>query len=202
MAAKPKQPNIYIQATVFAPLWQKFDYAWPNDLGDPQIGVRIIVPLGHSKRVAVIEDIIEQAATDDMKQVIDRLDEHSLYSHTYWGWLQRASAYYLRTIGEMYALALAWAALDKQRRFKCLDRDELMRFDDDLAHAFTSKRTVSLSTIAKHCETHGLQWRVFQAVKLGVLEEVWQKPSVDSEHKEKRLQLREAQQQAVTALCE
>ena len=189
-----EKPSIYIRAVVFAPLWQSYDYAWASDLGKPQAGVRIVVPFGHSKRVAVVEQVIEQAveqvATADMKQVLDRLDDKSLYADDYWGWLQRASTYYLRSLGEMYESALAWAALDKQRRFKCLDRGLLLGFDHDLVLAFTSKRTISLATISKYCEVYALQWRVFQAVRAGVLEEVWQEPSDDSTCIKKRLQLR------------
>ena len=199
-------PKVHIRATVFAPLWQNFDYVWPSVLGEPQAGIRIVVPFGHSKRLAVVEQVIEataeQVATTDLKQVLDRLDDKSLYSDDYWGWLQRASSYYLRTTGEMYELALAWAALDKQRRFKCLNRDLLMHVDKDLALAFTSKRAISLASISKHCEVHALQWRVFQAVRKGVLEEAWGKPQDDTVCVKIRLQLRSSQQKAVAALCE
>ncbi|MDQ6977486.1 MAG: DEAD/DEAH box helicase family protein, partial [Ghiorsea sp.] len=201
-----ENPRIYIRATVFAPLWQSFDYAWPDDLGEPKTGIRVVVPFGHSKRVAVVEQVFEQAvdqvATVDLKQVLDRLDDKSLYADVYWCWLQRASSYYLCTTGEMYELALAWAALDKQRRFKCLDRALLLDFDNDLLLAFTSKRLISLATIGKHCEVHALQWRVLQAVRAGVLEEVWEQPQDDATCVKTRLQLRSSQQQAVDALCE
>jgi len=200
------KPSTHVRAFVFAPLWQSFDYAWPDDLGESQVGIRIVVPFGHSKRVAVVEQVIEPAdeqdAMSDLKHVLDRLDDKSLYTDVYWCWLQRASHYYLRTTGEMYELALAWAALDKQRRFKCLNRELLLHIDADLALAFTSKRTISLATIAKHCEARALQWRVLQAVQAGALEEVWEKPLDDATCVKTRLQLRSSQQQAVDALCE
>ena len=200
-----EKPHVYVRAVVFAPLWQCFDYAWSLDLGEPQVGIRIVVPFGHSKRVAVVEQVIEpsaEQASSEMKWVLDRLDHQSLYSEHYWTWLRRASTYYLRTLGEMYELALAWSALDKQRRFRCLNHDALQALDADLAQALISKRAISINTIRKHCETRALQWRVLQAVQAGALEEVWEKPSLDMARKKEPLQLRVSQQQAVDGLCE
>ena len=76
-----EMPKVHIRAIVFAPLWQSFDYVWSSVLGEPQAGIRIVVPFGHSKRVAVVEQVIEataeQITTTDLKQVLDRLDDKS-----------------------------------------------------------------------------------------------------------------------------
>ncbi|MDQ7005111.1 MAG: primosomal protein N' [Ghiorsea sp.] len=164
---------IVVEVAVFAPLWQSFDYIWPENLGEPKLGVRIAVPFGFAKRVGVVLQVKQQCGeADDLKVVLDRFDDQPLYNKKYHTWLHRVAAYQLCTQGEMYELSLAWAAHDKQRRFKCINQEDLYEYDQDLRQAFQNQRAISLQTIAKYCTQEVLQWRVLQAVKHGFLQEI------------------------------
>ncbi|HIP07810.1 MAG TPA: primosomal protein N' [Mariprofundaceae bacterium] len=187
-----------VEVAVFAPLWQSFDYIWDEKLGVPEAGIRIVVPFGFGKRVAVVLRVVKDAeASQDLKTVIDRFDMQPLYDEKHYTWLKRATAYHLCTLGEMYELGLAWAAHDKQRRFKCVDQERTNALDQDLSQAFQSKRTISLQTIAKNCASEALQWRVLQAVQQGILQEVIAEKQPIEQEKYTPVVLRESQQQAL-----
>ena len=187
-----------VEVAVFAPLWQSFDYNWNQTLGEPVVGIRVAVPFGSGKRVAVVLHVKDNNVDERLKSVIDRFDEQPLHNNKYLAWLHRATGYQLCTQGEMFELALAWAAHDKQRRFKCLDNTILTDVDEDLAKAFQTKRTISLETIAKHCRQEALQWRVLQAVLHGCLQEVVASTLiVECDDKQPPIALRESQQEAV-----
>jgi len=195
--------SVHVRVIVFAPLWQIFDYVWPELLGEALVGIRILVPFGHGKRTAVISEVLAvDAVGQELKVVLDRLDISALYSEKYRRWLDRASAYQLCPKGDMYELALAWANTDKQRRFRCLDAAQLAAFDADLVLAFKTKRAVSLPTIARYCQqTTALHWRVIQALEQGLLEEVILTTDKD-EQPHPALKLRAQQQQAVDAVLQ
>ncbi len=193
-----------VRVAVFAPLWTSFDYLWPTGLlGTPEKGVRITVPFGSGKREAFILDVVEHVPQDhELKSVLDRLDVHPLLDEARMLWLSRAAAYNLSTDGEIYELALAWAAQDKQRRFRCRNQASLQAFDVDLSQAFHSKRVFSLSTLMKHCKKTAVQWRVLKALQQGLIEEVVQQQDAVVTHKQTPLTLREGQQKAVDVALE
>jgi len=195
---------IVVEVAVFAPLWQSFDYIWHENLGQPEVGIRIAVPFGFAKRVAVVLGIKQgNNDSDDLKTVIDRFDVQPLHNKKYHAWLHRATAYQLCTQGEMFELALSWAAHDKQRRFKCVDQKGLHEYDQNLTKAFQSKRAISLQTIAKHCVQEALQWRVLQAVQHGCLQEVIASPQpVERDDEQLTVVLRESQKEAVGCIVQ
>lgn len=194
-----------VQVAVFAPLWQAFSYAWPKHLGQAVPGIRVTVPFGQSKRVALVTDV--QSCNnlpdiDGLKEVIDRLDELPVFDASRRRWIARCAAYQLCALGEMYETALAWSAIDKFRQFRCLAPEKILAKDNLLASAFTTKRAVSLSTIAQHSQLADVQWRTLQAVKSGLLTEVVfeHKPLPRVEHQ--ALTLRPSQQKAVQAIAD
>ncbi len=194
---------LFIRAIVFAPLWGAFDYLWPSAMGEPKPGLRISVPFGAGKRVAVVAEIVnDQPPPPGLKQVIDRFDLKPLFNQSYQRWIERAIAYHLCPEAEMYELALSWAANDKQRRFRCLNKTELTSYDADLSKAFKTKRALSIATIAKHCSHDAIQWRVLQALERGILEEVIADPVQVDSAPSKHLELRKAQQQVVDQVIE
>jgi len=192
-----------VRVIVFAPIWSSYDYFWPKHLGTPELGLRVTVPFGNGKRVAIVSiiqpDLLE---SENLKDVLDRLDITPVYDSKRLHWLNRAAGYYLSTDGEMCEVALAWASNDKQRRFKCGNQIALKLFDEDLALAFKTKRSISLSTIIQHCQEAAVQWRVLQALEAGFLEEMVADNPVLSMEKEKPLQLRPSQDKAVRAIVE
>jgi len=194
-----KTPAILVKVAVFAPLNKKFQYIWPKELGEPEVGIRVLVPFGHGKRLGVILALIDEATEHELKHVLDRLDKCPIYNTKYQTWLDRAASYYLSALGEMYELALSWAQ-EKRRRYTCEDITSLKTFDTNLARAFETKRAISVTTIAKYCSYEMLQWRIIKAVEkgylrevLGLSEKVWNKS-------DSPLLLRDGQRVAVEAL--
>jgi len=180
-----------------------FDYIWPMHLGEPLVGLRITVPFGHGKRVAMVVEVSSKTSVhEELKAVLDRLDVVPLYDSKRLNWLKRAAAFYLSSEGEMCEVGLSWAANDKQRRFKCVDQVKLKELDADLSQAFITKRALSLSTIMQHCNTAAVQWRVLQAIDKGLLAEVVADQPRLSVEKEKPLSLRPSQKMAVEAIIE
>ncbi len=200
MNIKHGSHGIVVRVAVFAPLWQGYDYLWSDELGEAEVGLRVTVPFGHGKRLAMILEVLKEPhEVDDLKHVKDRLDISPILTRERMRWVQRASAYNLSALGDMYELALAWANHDKQRRFRCLNLEALQTFDTNLAQAFPSKRAISLSTIHRHCNG-ALQWKVLQAVQDDVLEEVASHPSFENIERETPLKLRQQQKTAVNAI--
>ena len=189
--------TIVVRTVVFAPLWQPFDYLWTDALGEPKVGVRILVPLGAGRREAIITEITESKDTDKLKRVLDRLESVPSYNKQYFNWLERAGNYYLSQIGMIFELAFAWSSYDKQRRYKSIQPEQLRSLDKDLAKAFSTKRAISLASIAKHCDVTALNWRVRIACEKGFLEEVVAPPQDVSHGKQADLVLREPQQQVM-----
>ncbi len=155
-----------------------YTYQWPAELGTPLKGIRVRVPLGSGERIGVIQRIHQQPMSDTYKCVLDRLDISPLYDDVQQRFLQRLAQYYLASEGQVWEMALAWAADDK-RRFRYTDKQALSQFDETLAQCFHSKAAISLQTIVKRCDTHP-QYRVLQALQAGCLEERTQDSSQEN----------------------
>ncbi|MDX8388188.1 MAG: primosomal protein N' [Ghiorsea sp.] len=188
--------QVLVRVIACVPLWLTFDYLWPENLGEPELGVRVIVPFGHGKRLAIVSEVIEtkQTEQESLKWACDRLDIHCLYNQAYQRWLDRASLYQLCPKGDMYELALSWASTDKHRRFRCLDAEKLGTFDQGLTLAFQTKRAITFSTISKYCDVQYLHWRLLTALDNGYIEEVITPIVMECIRKHQPLILREQQQ--------
>ncbi len=192
-----------LQVVVFAPLWGHFDYVWPVSLGQPVVGIRVLIPFGHSQRMAVVVSCDTEPSSKSaqaLKTVDDRCDISPLFNEARQRWLRRAAAYYLCTEGEMWETALAWASFDAKRRFRCLDTSALAIFDAELAACFRRKTPLSLGLMRQRCVSADVQWRVLQAVQQGLLEEVFQALLLADVQPLEKLVLRPTQQQAVTQI--
>ncbi|MDX8383988.1 MAG: DEAD/DEAH box helicase family protein, partial [Ghiorsea sp.] len=186
-----------VRVAVFAPLWTCFDYLWSAELGFPEQGVRVQLPFGHGQRVGVVLACVNVEDRSKLKSVLDRLDEQPCFDAARCRWLERAAAYYLYPQGEMWELALSWAAHGEKRRFRCLDANHLSAIDADLGLAFKTKAAISLTTISKRCQKEAPKWRTFQALRQGLLEEVVKQADPFTTVPTKPITLRATQQQAV-----
>lgn len=193
-----------VEVAVFAPLLSNLDYAWDNALGEPSIGIRVVVPLGNGKRVGLVVGMPRAIAIADVgptyKTVLDRLDIEPLVSAKRLHWLGRAAAYQLTSLGEMLETACAWAGHDKKRKFRCLSSASLAQFDPTLATALISKRAFSLATMMQRLQSANMQWRVLNAKAKGLLEEVIHDEAVTSVPVYQALTLRDSQRAALAAI--
>ena len=195
-----RQQREVVRVAVFAPLWTCFDYLWPAELAVPELGLRIHIPFGHGKRVGVVLACVQVENASNLKSVLDRLDELPCFDAARCRWLERASLYYLYPQGEMWEMALSWAAHGEKRRFRCVNAKGLADMDADLGLAFKTRAALSLTTISKRCQNTAPKWRTFQALSQGLLEEVVKTAEPLAIAAAKPLALRASQQQAVDLL--
>ncbi|TLS76026.1 primosomal protein N' [Mariprofundus erugo] len=188
-----------VEVAVFSPLPGSFTYSWPEELGEACAGIRVRVPFGKGFRNGVVLRLLRSAPEGvELKTISDRLDVQPLYDAARMQWLDRVRRYYLATHGEVWQLALAWAAHDDHRRFRCPDIGAFEKAYPLLAGLFINKRALSLKKMAAGFVTAPLVHAVHSACHAGLLNEVIQKPLLEhSEGKPFELQLTEAQTIAV-----
>lgn len=96
-----------IRVALAVPLFRFFDYLLPDDVY-AVIGGRVIVPFGTQKRVAIVVDFPSQTdvAAQQLKSVIEVLDQRSLFHPETWKLLYWAANYYQTALGEVLFQAL------------------------------------------------------------------------------------------------
>lgn len=98
----------FVDVILPLPLEGMFTYAVPDSLaGEVRKGVRLLVPLGKSKRyVAIAVDIHERKPAFAVKPILEVLDDQPMVTEkqlSLWKWI---SDYYLSPIGEVFNAAL------------------------------------------------------------------------------------------------
>jgi len=194
-----------VEVAVFAPLLRGLSYLWPPHFGDPMVAIRLLVPLGSSQRLGVVERVLtmEYADVTGYKMVIDRIDMAPLLSDSYLDWSARMADYYLALPGERWETALAWAADEGRRRFQVSDAAALASTMPELLVAFgVSKRILTQATIRTRLASHGSYWQLRLAQHKGWITEVIDPLAMDTERsgKEERVTLNPAQHRAVEHL--
>ncbi|WP_386688419.1 primosomal protein N' [Lonepinella sp. MS14437] len=96
-----------VRVALNVPLMRCFDYLLPHRV-KVQIGVRVLVPFGTRKLVGVVAELPTQSdfPLEQLKQVIDVLDEQSIFSEPSWKLLNWASNYYHASLGEVLISSL------------------------------------------------------------------------------------------------
>lgn len=96
-----------IRVALAVPLFRFFDYLLPTDL-KAVIGGRVVVPFGTQKRVAIVVDFPTESEIDSqqLKAVVEVLDNESLFNTETWKLLHWASSYYQTALGEVLFQAL------------------------------------------------------------------------------------------------
>ncbi|MDQ6962772.1 MAG: primosomal protein N' [Mariprofundaceae bacterium] len=152
-------------------MYQLFTYQWPFSDVRAAKGMRVLVPFGKTRRMAVVMAVRTQCDLKvTVKSVLDVLDETPLYSELWWSFFSRMQAYYLVTPALMFAGVYAWAGSDEQQQFYCADLDALAELDIELAALFKHRKTKRMNAIAKKVDDAWL--RVRRACLEGVLQAV------------------------------
>lgn len=117
-------PNIF-RIAIFTPLRRIFDYLPPADveLDKIQIGVRVRVPFGRREVFGILIEKVTASSVpwEQLKPIIEVLDQETVFSPTMLQLLKRASDYYHHALGDVFACALpillrqGKAAVDKQK---------------------------------------------------------------------------------------
>jgi len=195
-----------VEITVFSPMRGLFSYLWPASLGEPEPGLRVRIPFGRSVRSGLVVAVGSGGEKrEGLKEVLDRLDAHPLYSAARLRWLERAARYYAAAPGEMGETAMAWAANDDKRRWSVLDAASLNESDGELAGAFGRRGVLSAGSLRRKLPREGFYYRLSQAVGNNLLEEVTQKntdPEAENKAGSEAIpeQLNAAQQKALDAI--
>jgi len=173
---------LLVEIAVFAPLYKTFTYQWPERLGKPQPGMRVIVPFGRGRRLGVVWEATGTCTGDvpEFKSVLDCMDTRPLYDDRRMRWLKRACHYYVAAPGECAETALAWAGAEDKRRWHCADAQALSLLDNELAQAFKNRNTLSATTLRKKLPVSGFYHRLYQAVTAGFLTEQSGKSACDA----------------------
>jgi len=197
----------YVEVAVFSPLPGSFTYLWPAALGEPEAGLRLVLPFGKGRRYGVLLNRVSPEAVagqaGELRAVEDRLDLTPPYDAGRCRWLERLRRYYLAPPGEVWSTALAWAAQDEKRRFRCPDVEALVHRYPMLADVFLTRAALSLSAIIRRAQAPYVWYAVLCANEQGLLQEEAcpSEPAVEAPLSEP-LQLTGAQRQAVAALAE
>ena len=96
-----------VRVALAVPLPRLFDYLVPDDVL-LQIGMRVLVPFGTQKRVAIVADFPTKSDVpeDKLKAIIQPLDLAPLFTPIYWDWLHWAANYYQAGLGDVLFQAL------------------------------------------------------------------------------------------------
>jgi len=193
-----------VEVAVFSPLPGCFSYSWPAGFGEPVVGIRVQVPFGKGARTGIVLRLADAApAGVELKPVLDRLDIWPLYDVSRMQWVERVRRYYLASQGEAWQTALAWAAHDQVRGFRCPDVAALAGALPVLAAVFTNRRALALKTIAARAEPCSLRHKLNAACQAGLLEEVHHAPLLQQhESAPPAFTLTDTQASAVQALID
>jgi len=163
-----------VDVAVFSPLRHHYTYLWPQSLGPPEPGVRVLVPFGRGRRLGLVrgERRVPARGEHELKVVLDRLDAAPLFDEARRRWLERATRYYAAAPGEMAATALAWAANEENRRWRPTSLAALQDFDPLLAAAFASERTLAAGTLRRKTPVTDFFHRLQRAAAKGFVREV------------------------------
>lgn len=90
------------QIALPVPLARTFDYSIPQGMR-VEAGLRVNVPFGRRNMVGIVFGVSESSelAPENLKPLIDVIDETPLFSETLWRLLLRAAAYYHHPIGDV-----------------------------------------------------------------------------------------------------
>ena len=96
-----------VRVALAVPLPRLFDYLTPDDVL-LQIGMRVLVPFGTQKRVAIVADFPTKSDVpeDKLKAILQPLDLAPLFNPIYWDWLHWAANYYQAGLGDVLFQAL------------------------------------------------------------------------------------------------
>ena len=96
-----------VRVALAVPLPRLFDYLVPDDVL-LQIGMRVLVPFGTQKRVAIVADFPTKSDVpeDKLKAILQPLDSAPLFTPVYWDWLHWAANYYQAGLGDVLFQAL------------------------------------------------------------------------------------------------
>ena len=96
-----------VRVALAVPLPRLFDYLAPDDVL-LQIGMRVLVPFGTQKRVAIVADFPTKSDVpeDKLKDILQPLDLAPLFTPVYWDWLHWSANYYQAGLGDVLFQAL------------------------------------------------------------------------------------------------
>ncbi len=99
--------SVYIDVAVILPVFGDFTYGVPLDLSDRIFeGCRVLVPFGHRRVTGYVLKVLDQSDTDEVKPVLDVLDDSPLFPREMIPFFRWIADYYLYPIGQVIKTAL------------------------------------------------------------------------------------------------
>lgn len=94
--------KMVVGVAVVANVWKTYDYAWPETFGEPQRGMRVVVPLGRSNRKTsgiIVYANRPRLENTKLKAVIDVIDRETQFDENRWKLGTWISKYYMTPLG-------------------------------------------------------------------------------------------------------
>lgn len=191
----------YVHVVVMSvPVDKQYTYHWQFTHILAQKGMRVWVPFGQTRRVALVMGVSKSCDVSyDIKNVCDILDEEPLYSVAWWHFFERMKHYYVTIDATLWACVCTWCSKEEMRQYRCIDMDALLVMDEPLAAFFQHRKIRTMQAIHK---TIDAAWvRVRKACQLGALVAVYPILPTQKCVASSSLTLTTAQQCAVDTIC-
>ncbi len=91
-----------VGVAVAANVWDSYDYAWPDTLGEPFVGQRVHVSFGRSskrKTLGFVVDTLRRHGSRKLKSVKEVIDTEAQLDESLWALAKWISQYYLTPLG-------------------------------------------------------------------------------------------------------
>ncbi len=97
----------YIDVAITLPVFDTYTYGVPPDLaGRISVGSRVLVSFGHRRVTGYILEVLDQSTPDEIKPVLDVLDDSPLFPGEMIPFFRWIADYYLHPIGQVVKTAL------------------------------------------------------------------------------------------------
>ena len=98
---------LYIEVAVAIPVYNTYTYSVPEDLAKfASIGKRVLVPFGQRVVTGYILDYDKTIHQDEIKAILDILDEEPLFPSSMIPFFKWTADYYIHPIGDVIKCAL------------------------------------------------------------------------------------------------
>lgn len=97
-----------VKVAVLLPIENSFDYSIPDDMEliNNIVGKRVIVPFGSRYVTGVVLELNEQSSVEEIKPIIEILDEYPIFDNNMLKLVKWISKYYICNLGEVLRAAM------------------------------------------------------------------------------------------------
>ncbi len=162
--------HVAIPSPVKEPLVYRVPAAFQGGL---EIGMRVLVPLGKRKVTGIVVDFARQPALENIREILDILDERPILDAPLLKLCQWISNYYISPLGETLATVLPpILRMESQRMVTLKDASFSLhgKLERELITLLQKRKKVSVKTLSHLFSSSGLYRALDRLVSIGALE--------------------------------